>query len=47
MDMLEKKLIDHYKCFQTETLWVDEHNEDDGFLSIQYILVFLLVFVAG
>lgn len=31
MDMLEKKLIDHYKCFQTETLWVDEHNEDDGF----------------
>ena len=31
---LEQQLLDHYACFQRERLWVDEHNEQDGFLSI-------------
>ncbi len=34
MDKLEKQLLDHYKCFQTERLWLDKHNEKEGFLSI-------------
>lgn len=36
MTSIEQKLLNHYKCFQTELLWVDEHNEEIGFLSIQH-----------
>ena len=31
---LNVKLIKHYNCFNTERFWLDEHNEDEGFLSI-------------
>ena len=31
---LNNKLIEHYQCFNTERFYIDEHNEDEGFLSI-------------
>ncbi len=34
MKNLEDKLISHYNCFNTERFFVDEHNKDEGFLSI-------------
>jgi len=34
METLNEKLIKHYHCFNTERFFLDEHNEEEGFLSI-------------
>jgi len=34
METLNKKLINHYDCFNRERFWLDEDNEEDGFISI-------------
>lgn len=34
MKTLNSKLIEHYDCFNRERFYLDEHNEDEGFLSI-------------
>jgi len=31
---LNDKLVEHYHCFNTERFYVDEHDEENGFLSI-------------
>ena len=33
-ESLNTILINHYDCFNRERLWLDEYNENDGFVSI-------------
>ena len=34
METLNEKLIKHYDCFNRERFYLDEHKEEEGFLSI-------------